>query len=81
MLNFIKVPALAQTSAENDSVSHIRTDTILEIRAATVYDRKQRKEINSLVICSHGVIATTDNAATILEKLKQSELNAPLTTD
>ena len=79
MKTFIKFKRLNAQTKEDDSNCLCAVEHILGINEASCMDRKQRPEINAIVLTTFGMWATSDSPAMLLEKIRQAESAVPQT--
>ena len=79
MKSFVKFKRLNAQTKDDDSNCFCAVEHILGINEASAMDKKQRPEINAIVLTSFGIWATTDSPAMLLEKIKQAESSVPQT--
>lgn len=66
-MKFVSLNTINGASKEHDSVIFVRAEDIRTILAATEVDRRQRKEINSIIITPNGPYGVSQTVAEIVE--------------
>lgn len=74
---YIKLNLISGQSETLDHAVYFLAEDCRAIHAPTELDRKQRKEINAVVMTPSGGYAVSENPATILLKLKQATSDLP----
>lgn len=77
MKAYIKIKTLNNASKDNDCLMYLQCEHILGVSESTSLDKRQRPEINSMLYCTFGQFASSDSAATVMEKIKQAESAVP----
>ena len=74
MSKFIKIDTLHGDNPRYDKPVYIRTENVHEVMVAHDGDRKQRKEVNTLIVTPTGAFATAENHIQFLDRLAQIEV-------
>lgn len=78
MKHYVKIRALNGANPDFDTDIHVRTDMVTAVHLATLQQKNQREEINSLIFVSDGgAFATKEFPETILEQIREAESDIP----
>lgn len=70
MSKFIKLYVLDTQKADHDYVAYIHPQSVLRVDTATPVERLDRKEVNSVIMCTTGKFWLTENAAQFIARVE-----------
>ena len=73
MSKFITISVINAQTKQNDTAVWIRVEDIRQVMVPVESDRRQRQEINSLVITNQGTYASQELVPDILQKIEEAE--------